>query len=254
MFTGIIPCTGVIVATKNATRGRFITIKTNPKIERSVPEGGSVSVDGVCLTRLKFLRSKNLGGLTFELLDSTLKRTTLGERKVGDHVNIEPAMLVGQPIGGHFISGHVDGVGVVRKVTRERHPERSPKGVVKGSRESGSAHYIVISVPRDLYRYLVPQGSIVVNGVALTIVEVAKGTDGANEPKGSKESFVPSGSSVSSGSFGSFSVALTSYTLQHTNLGDLKVGDKVNIEVDMLAKYLEKFFTQYALRHRGRKL
>lgn len=210
MFTGIIPATGAVVAVKNTRRGRFITVRVDPQIARKVPEGGSVSVDGVCLTRLKFLRSKNLGGLTFELLDSTLKRTTLGARKVGDRVNVEPAMLVGQPIGGHFLSGHADGVGVVRKVTSKWH-----------------TRYLVIAMSRGLHRYIVPQGSIVVNGVSLTIVEVASG---------------------------SFAVALTKYTLTHTNLSDLTAGDKVNIEVDMLAKYLEKFIAQYAVHHRGRKL
>lgn len=198
MFTGIIPGTGTIVRVHSTKRGRFITVKVDPRIARKVPEGGSVSVEGVCLTVITRTRDT----LRFELMDSTLKRTTLGARRVGDRVNIEPAMLVGQPIGGHFISGHVDGVGRVRKVATRWH-----------------TRYVVVDVPRDLHRYLVPQGSVVVNGVSLTIVEVASG---------------------------SFSVALTKYTLDHTNLGDLRVGDKVNIEVDMLAKYLEQFLSRIA--------
>lgn len=193
MFTGIIPTTGTIVETQNTRRGRFIVVRTDPKIVRKVPEGGSVSVDGVCLTTIARARDT----LRFELMDSTLKRTTLGARKVGDRVNVEPAMLVGQSIGGHFISGHVDGVGVVRKVSTRWH-----------------TRYLVIDVPRALHCYLVLQGSIVANGVSLTVVEAGKDW---------------------------FSVALTKYTLAHTNLSDLKVGAKVNIEVDMLAKYLHKF-------------
>src|SRR3989338_1400909 len=113
MFTGIIQATGVVQRVEARGKARFITIKTDPKIARCVPEGGSVSVDGVCLTRLILGRAQGLA-LTFELLDSTLKRTTLGTLRVGDIVNIEPAMLLGQPIGGHLISGHVDDVGRVR--------------------------------------------------------------------------------------------------------------------------------------------
>lgn len=193
MFTGIIQATGRLVSMKNTPPARFITVKTDPKIVRRVPKGGSVSIDGVCLTTLKRTRGK----LTFELMDSTLKRTTLGMRKVGDRVNIEPAALLGQPIGGHFISGHVDGVGRVHEVaTRWR------------------TRCLVIAVPRALERYLVPQGSIVLNGVSLTIVEV--GRDWC-------------------------SVALTSYTQHHTNLGAVQPADKVNVEVDLLAKYLFKF-------------
>lgn len=206
MFTGIIPATDLVAQIKKTKRGRFMTVKVDPKIARQVPEGGSVSVDGVCLTAIARTRDT----LWFELMDSTLKRTTLGVRRVGDRVNLEPAMLVGQPIGGHFISGHVDGVGMVRKVSTRWH-----------------TRYVVIGAPRQLHRYLVPQGSIVVNGVSLTVVEV-----GVNW----------------------FSVALTKYTLAHTNLSDLKVGDKVNLEVDMLAKYLLKFLQAYEIRHRGRKI
>ncbi|MBI2551926.1 riboflavin synthase [Candidatus Uhrbacteria bacterium] len=214
MFTGIIQALGTVERVQARGKARFITIKTNPKIARRAPEGGSVSVDGVCLTSLRRAR----GTLTFELLDSTLKRTTLGAWKVGDRVNVEPAMLAGQPIGGHFISGHVDGVGVVRKVSTRWH-----------------TRYVVIGVPRALTRYLVPQGSVVVNGVALTIVEVGPPL---NLPlvKGEKEGV------------GSFSVALTSYTQKHTNLGEVRVGDKVNVEVDILAKYVERIIS--SLRER----
>lgn len=210
MFTGIIPGTGKVIQTKNTKRGRFITVRVDPRIVRKVPEGGSVSVDGVCLTAIA--RARNT--LRFELMDSTLKRTTLGARRVGDRVNVEPAMLVGQPIGGHFISGHVDGVGSVRKVATRWH-----------------TRYMAVGVPRALHRYLVPQGSVVVSGVSLTIVEVG------NIGRPSLRRIGGSASRYRSW----FSVALTSYTLKHTNLGDLNVSDKVNIEVDMLAKYLEKF-------------
>ncbi len=216
MFTGIIQASGSIVNTRKTNLQRRSIIEVDPKIAHGVPEGGSVAIDGVCLTtihgsaargvaresaRRRSLSAATPDTLAFELMDSTLKRTTLGLRKVGDRVNVEPAMLVGQPIGGHFISGHVDGVGVVRKVTTR-----------------GRTRYIVIAPPQSLMSHLVPQGSIAINGVSLTVVEV--GGDW-------------------------FSLALTSYTAKHTNLGALKAGDKVNIETDMFAKYILKFLNHY---------
>ena len=222
MFTGIIQATGSIVDIQNTKQGRFIAIKTDQKIVRRVPEGGSVSVDGVCLTALRRAR----GMLTFELMNSTLKRTTLGALKVGDRVNVEPAILAGQPIGGHFISGHVDGVGRVHKVSTRWHTK-----------------YLVIEVPKHVHRYLVPQGSAVVSGVSLTVVEVSDVRRTVLRRAGGPSSVHPW-----------FSVALTSYTLEHTNLGKLKVGNRVNIEVDMLAKYLSRFLEYYAIYNRGSKL
>lgn len=193
MFTGIIQTTGELAKIQRTKVGRFITIKTNSKIVRAIPEGGSVSIDGVCLTAL----DRKGDTLRFELMDSTLRRTTLGALKEGAEVNVEPAMRASDAVGGHFVSGHVDGVGTVKQVRIRWH-----------------TRYVEIQVPKNLVQYLVAQGSIVVNGVSLTIVEVGDRW---------------------------FSVALTSYTIKHTNLSGLRVGMKVNIEVDMLAKYLRNF-------------
>ena len=213
MFTGIIPAIGRIVKIKNTTRGRFITVEVDLKIVRKVLEGGSVSVDGVCLTAIdrssaalyvplkrgmKPRATSPTITLTFELMDFTLKRATLGTRKIGQRVNVEPAMCAGQPIGGHFVSGHVDGVGRIKNVELR----------IKNNR------ILKISVPGRLARYFVPQGSVAVNGVSLTVVDVGDAW---------------------------FSVALTRYTAKHTNLGALRVGESVNIETDMFAKYIINF-------------
>lgn len=213
MFTGIIQATGSIVKTKKINRGRRITIKIDQKIARGVPEGGSVAIDGVCLTAIHSSAAFHVppkrgikprattNALTFELMDSTLALTTLGALCVGDRVNIEPAMHASDLVGGHFVSGHADGVGRVKSVRmRER------------------TRYVVCAAPQHLMRYVVPQGSITVNGVSLTVVDVEKD---------------------------SFSVALTSYTATHTNLGALKVGNRANIETDMFAKYILNFLNHY---------
>ena len=209
MFTGIVKVAGRIAKVEKIKKAVRIVIKTDSNIARCVDQGESVSVDGVCLTaicgqatKLSVARPQKRECLTFELMDSTLKLTTLGLRRVGDIVNIEPAMRAHDIVGGHFISGHVDGVGSVKRVWIR-----------------GRTRYLSIAFARQLARYVVPQGSITVNGVSLTVVDV-------------KKDF--------------FSVALTSYTATHTNLGAIKIRDKVNIEADMFAKYIFKFLNHYA--------
>ncbi|OGL65631.1 hypothetical protein A3B21_03140 [Candidatus Uhrbacteria bacterium RIFCSPLOWO2_01_FULL_47_24] len=250
MFTGIIQATGTVVKTQKTKHGRFIKIKTDPKIARTIPEGGSVAIDGVCLTslgsrrlqpaqykerKLKLAPTRHSELLTFELMDSTLKRTTLGARKVGDRVNVEPALTMGQPLGGHFISGHVDGMGVVRKISTRWH-----------------TRYMVIDVPRALTRYLVPQGSVVVNGVSLTIVEAKPPLNLPLTPTPLPQGEGRVREKWEKEGVGWFSVALTSYTLKHTNLAELKKADRVNIEVDMLAKYMLQFLNNYEIRNHRR--
>lgn len=209
MFTGIVETIGVVRKAQSLRNARRIIVKTAPSIVRRVLKGGSIAIDGVCLTRLSFRMAKDL--LTFELMDSTLRRTTLGAIKVGERVNLETAMTAGQPIGGHFLSGHVDGVGVVQNV------------VVRGY-----TRYLEIKLPRELVKYIVPQGSVAINGVSLTVVETKPNR---------------------------FSVALTFYTQKHTNLGALRVGSPVNLEVDMFAKYILKHLEMYEkISHRRRKV
>jgi riboflavin synthase len=146
--------------------------------------GDSVAVDGVCLT----VAAADDGRLAFDVLEETVARS----KPFGDAVNLEPAVAAGEPLGGHYVQGHVDGVGRIRSLEGER---------------------LTIEAPPDILRYCVEKGSVAVDGVSLTIAELA---DDA------------------------FTVALVRHTLDRTTLGRVKPGDPVNLEADILAKYVEK--------------
>ena len=154
--------------------------------------GDSVSIAGVCLTAV----SVDGGRIAFDAVPETLGRTTLGRLGAGDHVNIEPALRAGEPLGGHYVQGHVDGLGRVRSLARE-----------------GDGARLWIDAPPELLRYCVEKGSIAVEGVSLTITHV--------DDTG-------------------FGVALVPHTLAETTLGKLQPGDEVNLEADVLAKYVER--------------
>jgi riboflavin synthase alpha subunit len=154
--------------------------------------GDSISVSGVCLTAVDV----SDGHVAFEAVPETLTRTTLGVVTAGTEVNIEPALRTGEPLGGHYVQGHVDGVGSVREVARE-----------------GEGLRLTFEAPPELLRYCVVKGSIAVDGVSLTIAAL---DDDA------------------------FAVALVPHTLEVTTLGTLVIGDRVNLEVDVLAKYVER--------------
>jgi riboflavin synthase len=154
--------------------------------------GDSLAVDGCCLTAVE----KAGATLTFDVSPETLSRTTLGSLSVGDDVNLEPALTVGAPLGGHYVQGHVDGVGQVREVVAE-----------------GDGARMWIGIPPDVLRYCVEKGSLAVSGVSLTIASLA---DDA------------------------VAVALIPYTLERTTLGDATPGDRLNLEADVLAKYVER--------------
>ena len=150
--------------------------------------GDSVAIDGVCLTAVAAAG----GRLAFDVSDETLARA----KRFGGEVNVEPALRAGEPLGGHYVQGHVDAVGRVRSHERE-----------------GDGTRMWIEPPRDLLRYCVEKGSIAVDGVSLTIADLA---DDA------------------------FAIALVPHTLAETTLGDRAAGDEVNLEVDVLAKYVER--------------
>jgi len=150
-------------------------------------EGDSVAVDGVCLTATE----ADAAGFTAEAMNQTLRVTALGGLEAGGRVNLEPALRAGDPLGGHIVQGHVDGIGRVREV----------------------GDLVWVDAPADLLRYCVEKGSITVDGVSLTVAAV--------DEQG-------------------FGVALVPHTLEVTTLGGLAPGDAVNLEVDVLAKYVEK--------------
>ncbi len=177
MFTGIVREVGRVVEFD----GSRLVVDAATKAE----SGDSVAVEGVCLTVLDGSR------LAFDVVPETLSRTTLGGLRPGDRVNIEPALRVGDPLGGHNVQGHVDGIGHVRSIGEP----------------------VWIDAPAEILRYCIEKGSITVDGVSLTIAAI----DDAG-----------------------FAVALIPHTLTATTLGELEPGDPVNLEADVLAKYVER--------------
>jgi riboflavin synthase len=151
-----------------------------------------VAVDGCCLT----VAARDGSVLEFNAVAETLRRTTLGGLSAGDRVNLEPALRVGDPMGGHWVQGHVDGVGRVARIEEE-----------------GEARNITFSAPPGIMRYAIEKGSVCVAGVGLTITRLDEA---------------------------GFSVSLVPHTLAVTTLGALAVGAPVNLEADVLAKYVEK--------------
>jgi riboflavin synthase len=184
MFTGLVREVGKVVSFED---GR---LRVESSIAASV--GDSVAVDGVCLTVVDGDRRT----LAFDTVPETLARTTLGRLAVGAPVNLEPALRAGEALGGHYVQGHVDGVGRIRSIADE-----------------GEGKRVWIDAPPGLLRYCVEKGSIAVGGVSLTVA--ALDDDG-------------------------FAVALVPHTLEATTLGKAAAGNEVNLETDVLAKYVER--------------
>ena len=194
MFTGIISGTGKVEKIAKSTKNRSavkMTVNLG-KCAKGLKIGQSVALNGVCLTVTKL--SKNLG--RFEMIDETTKKTDLGNLKIGSIVNIERSLKAGERLEGHFVLGHVDGVGTITKI------QKKPKEV-----------QVWFNVPKKLAKYIVKKGSIAIDGISLTVVE-AKNNN--------------------------VSVCFIPHTIQVTNFRTKKVGDKVNIETDILGKYILK--------------
>ena len=189
MFSGIIEALGTVVELRSEPPGCRLIVR-EPKIAAETQVADSISVNGCCLTVIE----REGDAFAFEAGPETLARTNLGALKPGSRVNLERALAVGQRLGGHFVSGHIDGVGAL--LQRD---------------DCGQWSTFWLSVPRPLAVQMAGKGSIAVDGVSLTIV--------ASEPD-------------------RFSIALIPYTLAVTTLGLLQVGGKVNLETDLLAKYV----------------
>jgi riboflavin synthase len=180
MFTGIV-----------RERGRVVSFDGTRLVVASGTDaaiGDSVAIAGVCLT----VTERGDGTLSFDVVPETIERTTLGALTDGAQVNVEPALRAGEPLGGHIVQGHVDGVGRMR-------------GVVDG--------LTWFDVPRDLLRYLIEKGSVTVDGTSLTVAALDEA---------------------------GFAVALIPHTLEATTLGTLAPGDAVNLEADVIGKYVER--------------
>ena len=191
MFTGIVTGLGRVVSLESRRGGGALLTVAPPQGYGRFVEGESLCVSGVCLTA-------TAGGRRFvaDLSGETLARSTLGGLRPGDAVNLEKALAWGDRLSGHFVLGHVDGVGEVLTVHSEH-----------------GDHRVRVRVPRDLVRYLAARGSVAVDGVSLTVADADE--DG-------------------------FTVALIPTTLQETVLGSYEPGRLVNVEVDVVARYLER--------------
>jgi riboflavin synthase len=192
MFSGIVEKTGQIKKIENLKDKVYFTIEADNFLD-DIKIGASISCDGVCLTVVK----KTSNDFIAELMPETLRLTKFQDSKKGDLINLEKSLKVGGRLDGHFVMGHVDGVGEVKKIEQDK-------------------EYInlIINTPTELIKFLAYKGSVSINGVSLTISGVGKDW---------------------------FKVSLITHTLEITNLSEFKKGDKINLEVDMIARYLYQF-------------
>lgn len=195
MFTGIVQERGRVEAMAGGVDGVRLRIVA-PKTSAGVEVGHSVALNGVCLTVVEVAGET----LVFDAVPETLHRTSLGHLRPSDELNIEPALRAGDPLGGHLMQGHVDGVGRVRSLAPE-----------------GEGMRLGTDVPPELTRFCVVKGSIAIQGVSLTIAAM----DGD-----------------------AIEIALVPHTLKVTTLSSLRVGDQVNLEVDVVAKYVERLLAE----------
>ena len=192
MFTGIVTDVGRLRAVRETNRDLRFEVETSFDLA-TIDMGASISHAGCCLTIVE----KGDNWFAVEISGETVSLTTLGAWKEGDPINLERAARVGDELGGHIVSGHVDGVGEVVSIESE-----------------GGSHRVKIRVPRPLHRFIAPKGSITVDGVSLTVNEVEDDVFGVN---------------------------LIPHTWDVTTLGRLAPGAKVNLEIDMLARYLARW-------------
>jgi riboflavin synthase len=193
VFTGIIEEIGVIQELRFVSEGAMLAVSAK-EILPGLKIGDSISVNGVCLTAT----SSNSSSFRCDVSAETLLRSNFKQAKQGTRVNLERALAIGDRLGGHFVLGHVDGIG--RMMSRT---------------VSGAGFVMTFSFPGELARYLVYKGSISVNGISLTIASLEQAA---------------------------FSVTVIPHTYKSTNLCELGSGDAVNLEVDILGKYFERFF------------
>ncbi len=183
---------GAIVDIQHGSNSAYLTIR-GQKVLDKVKLGDSIAVNGICLTVVKYDTNK----FSVEVMDETLKKTNLGQLRAGDLVNLERALSLGDRLGGHLVSGHIDGVGIIVSIEKV-----------------DIAHIYTIAGPREVLDYVINKGSIAIDGISLTVTNCNSSN---------------------------FSVSLIPHTANVTTLGTKKPGDKVNLEADMIGKYVAKF-------------
>ncbi len=195
MFTGLVEETGKVVECLVEAHTAKLSLIA-PLTHRGAKLGDSVAINGCCLTVVEIEGNR----LAFDAVPETLARTNLGALSPGDRVNLERPLQIGARLGGHFVQGHIDGVGRIIGVTPDE-----------------NAVIIEVEIPTELRRYFIPKGSVTVDGVSLTVAEVREN---------------------------SFTLWIIPHTREVTNLGDRKVGDFVNLECDLLGKYMESLLSE----------
>lgn len=195
MFTGLIIEMGEITSVRKRSGGAILSLRAI-KVAFDAKQGDSISVNGVCLTVV----SKDSNILSFDLSEETLQSTNLGSLKTGDVINLEPSLSTGSKIGGHFVTGHVDAVGKIRSKVR-----------------IGDMVKVEIEAPVNVMNFLVEKGSVSVDGISLTVVDILK--DG-------------------------FTVVIIPHTAKLTTMGVKGQGNTVNIEADILGKYVARFLNR----------
>lgn len=193
MFTGIVEELGTIASMKRHPKGALLSLKNSPLLEE-MQIGQSLSINGCCLTLIEL----QLSGYLFDLVEESLSRTNLQFLKAGDRVNLERPLRYQDRFGGHFVQGHVDGVGKI---------------ISKDACSDGS-WWLTVSASPGILKYIIPKGSITLDGISLTIADLQETH---------------------------FSSAIIPHTNKITTLGFKQAGDPLNIEVDMMAKYIERF-------------
>ncbi len=191
MFTGLVEEVGVVKSIIKHTKSARITLGAH-KVLEGVKLGDSISTNGVCLTVTDFA----FGSFSVDVMAETMRKSNLRYLEAGDKVNLERALRVGDRLGGHFVSGHIDGVGIIKSYDREE-----------------NATWIAIETDAEITKYIIPKGSIAIDGVSLTVV--------STDEKGFRISVIP-------------------HTKEVTILLQKKIGDAVNLECDMIGKYIGK--------------
>ncbi|MFM7213635.1 MAG: riboflavin synthase [Verrucomicrobiota bacterium] len=195
MFTGIVEETGKVLAVMPSPRSIRLEVAAGVAA-RSVHLGDSIAVNGCCLT-VTAIRRGRTARLAFDLLRETWERTNLSAVTPGSLVNLERSLAVGDRLGGHFVTGHVDGTGTITRWQRQ-----------------GRDHVLEIAAPTEIRRYVVFKGSIAIDGISLTVAGVTRG---------------------------GFRIWIIPHTWEVTALQERRVGDRVNLEADLLGKYVERF-------------
>jgi len=207
MFTGLIEEMGTVESIKRRAGSMELTI-SGKKVIEDLKEGDSISVNGVCLTVTSY--ELRVTSFKVDVSPETLRKTNLGELKIREKVNLERALKMGERLGGHFVTGHIDGVGIIKKKIKE-----------------GDTFLFEIEAPGEIMNYIIPKGSIALDGISLTVVDF------------SPPRFAERGRGKDR-----FSVSVIPHTLEVTTLGFKKAGGKVNLEADMIGKYVVKLIKE----------